>query len=296
MRVVTEVKKLLFIGGHGMLGRPVVRQMVKDGFEISVLARHPDIARQLLPPQVKVIQGDLRKIETVERGVEGVSAVYISLATKNHKAPFKTELDGTKQIVQALKRQKDIVIAKLSEIDVAPTSLFVDGVHKYRAEEEIKNSGHPYIIFRPTWFMESLPLFVKNNRFLLFGKQTNPLYWIAGQDYARMVSSAFKKFDQCKNRIFNIQGSEPLTFEEAAQRFINAYQPTIKITHVPLWVLKIPASFSPTAAFLLDLMKAYETHQESLKSENAWQDLGYPTMCIEDYVTYLKNTDELPKK
>jgi hypothetical protein len=26
---------------------------------------------------------------------------------------------------------------------------------------------------------------------------------------------------------------------------------------------QIPASFSPTAAFLLDLMKAYETHQES---------------------------------
>jgi copper chaperone CopZ len=191
---------------------------------------------------VKVIQGDLRKIETVERGVEGVSAVYISLATKNHKAPFKTELDGTKQIVQALKRQKDIVIAKLSEIDVAPTSLFVDGVHKYRAEEEIKNSGHPYIIFDQPglWILA-----------FICQKQQVSALWQANQSsildsWAGLCPygvQCFQKIRSVQNRIFNIQGSEPLTFEEAAQRFINAYQPTLKITHVPLWVLKfLPAS------------------------------------------------------
>jgi NAD dependent epimerase/dehydratase family enzyme len=68
MRVVTEVKKLLFIGGHGMLGRPVVRQMVKDGFEISVLARHPDIARQLLPPSS---EGNTRRSKENRDGRKG---------------------------------------------------------------------------------------------------------------------------------------------------------------------------------------------------------------------------------
>ena len=91
-----------------MLGRPVVSQLIKDDFKVSVLVRDPSKSKISVPPQAKIIQGDLQEINTIKKAVKGVDAVYINLSTRNHKASFKTELDGTRNIVQALDISKNL--------------------------------------------------------------------------------------------------------------------------------------------------------------------------------------------
>ena len=71
------------------------------------------------------------------------------------------------------------------------------------AEDIIVNCGMPYTIFRPSWFMESLKFFVRGNSLSIIGKQQNPLGWVAAEDYARMVSAAYKT-DDAKNKKFFI--------------------------------------------------------------------------------------------
>lgn len=53
-------------------------------------------------------------------------------------------------------------------------------------------SGVPYTIFRATWFMETLPLFVRGRAATIIGRQPHRLHWLAADDYARMVARSYR--------------------------------------------------------------------------------------------------------
>jgi len=267
------MKKILIIGGHGMLGRPVVRRLIKEEFPVRVMARDTARAAALLPPQTEIVEGDLQNIESIREAAAGADFVYLNLATERHKAAFRPELDGAKNVIEALAGRDDVVISKLSALGVQPTDgWWLDTDQKYEAEELLKGSGFPYIIFRPTWFYESLPLFIAGKRLAIMGKLPHPIYWLSGDDYGRIVAEAFRK--NLVNRTFNAQGVNPLTFEEAAGRFIRAYRPELKVSHIPLLVLKLGGIFKPQMKSLLRLFQYYGEHEEQLGTAKKRNDMG----------------------
>jgi len=224
-----------------------------------------------------------------------MEAVYINLSTTDHKADFKTELDGTANIVRALDDRKDMAIIKISGLGVRRTDgWWPDVDQKFEAENIIKESDHPYIIFRPTWFFESLPLFIRKKKLVLFGRLPHPLNWIAGDDLGRMVVEALRK--NIVNRTFNVQGINALTLDEAAERFTKVYDPEIKVTHMPLTVLRLAGIFNPGAKELYRLFRYYSKNAEEVKSEETWTELYRPRMTVEEYVDYMRRTGDIPKK
>jgi len=59
------MNRILFIGGHGMLGRPIVRRLINEGFEIRSMARDRTRAGRLLPPKVEIVEGDLKIVDSI---------------------------------------------------------------------------------------------------------------------------------------------------------------------------------------------------------------------------------------
>ena len=289
------MKKVLFVGGHGMLGRPVVRHLVKEGFTVRALARDKAKAERLLSGEVECVQGDLENIESLRRAAEDMEAVYLNLETPDPKAPFRPDLDGSRNVVAALRERPDVVIAKISGLGLRHTDgWWPSSDLKFEAEELIKASGHPYLFFHPTWFMESLPLLIRGKRATLFGRKWYPKYWIAGDDYAKMVAQAFAK--DVQNRTFVVQGPEALDYDEALSRFIALYSPGVKVAHVPLLVLQALGVFVPVAKDFHRLFHIAATEKEELQSRQTWDELYQPQMKIEDYCEYIKATGDIPKK
>ena len=70
--------------------------------------------------------------------------------------------------------------------------------------------GVPYTIFRATFFMETLPRFVRRTRASLLGNQPHPWRWVAADDYARMVAAAYTT-PAAANKLLTILGPEPWT-------------------------------------------------------------------------------------
>ncbi len=287
--------KILVIGGHGMLGRPVVRHLVQDGFTVRALARDPNKAQGLLPGAVEVVQGDLEDVASLRRAAEGMEAVYLNLETPNHKSPFRPDLDGVRNVIVAIKEQPDVLIAKIAGLGLRHTDgWWPNSDLKFEAEALIKASGHPYLLFHPTWFMESLPLFIRGKQAMLFGRKWHPLYWIAGDDYAKMVGQAFRK--NITNRTFNVQGLEPFDYDEALDRFIKLYAPEVKIVHIPLLILALLGIFVPVAHDFHRLFYMASKEKQEFQSQPTWDELHKPQMKIEDYYNYLKATGDIPKK
>jgi len=67
--------RALVIGSTGNVGRQVLSQWPAGGAPVRALTRNPQAAQ--LPPHVEVVRGDLILPETLDRGLEGVDAVFL---------------------------------------------------------------------------------------------------------------------------------------------------------------------------------------------------------------------------
>jgi uncharacterized protein YbjT (DUF2867 family) len=66
---------ILVIGGTGTIGRQVLSQLVAVHAQVRAMVRNPDGAR--LPPQVKVVRGDLTVPGSLDGCLEGIDTVFL---------------------------------------------------------------------------------------------------------------------------------------------------------------------------------------------------------------------------
>jgi len=290
--------QILIIGAQGMLGRPVARRLLQDGLQVKALARRPEVAKRLLPPQATVVAGDLEQVDSITAALTGCQAVYVSVETFPG-ARFRPETDGLRNVVNAARSVPGLRLLVLSAFGAStPQAASHPWWHirlKHEAQEIAKTSGLPWTIFEPTWFMESFPLFVKSKRFTLFtGEKLDP-YWVAGDDYGRMISTALTR-NSGVEKIIPVQGPEKLAVEEAARRFIAAYDPSMSILHVPGWILRAAGLINAQAKELSQLLRVYGQVDEPTPDPTMWETYGPPMMKIEDYAAYCRATGDFPQK
>ena len=181
------MKTILVIGGTGMLGQAVARELNKDGYTVRIFSRDRAKAQELFDESYEIYEGELNDPGTILPAVEGCDGIYINLSGE-------IVGPGTQNIVEAAK-QKDIgQIGFISGATVRKENSWHPMIRNmYLGEEALINGGIPYTIFKPGWFMESLPRFVVKGRVMLLGKQPHLWPWTSSGDLARMVSRSFQK-------------------------------------------------------------------------------------------------------
>lgn len=290
-------RRVLVIGATGMLGRPVVRRLIKEGFVIRAVVRDVIRARAVLPEKCQLVRGDVRDTASLESAMHGIDAVYTNLANPySPREPFDPDRDGTPLIIEAAKRagvNRFIRISAMGAPDAAQEWWLID--RKTMTDELALCSGLACTVLRPTWLMESLPL-LKMGR-LMFRVRTpdRPLWWLAGDDYARGVAAALRS-DRAIGRAYDMQGPQGLSFDQAIDRFVAGWPKRLLVLPVPYMMLSLNRMFSAKAAYVDDLLKMTFAHTAVFRSQDAWDDLGKPVMTIEDYVRYVTETGNLPRK
>jgi uncharacterized protein YbjT (DUF2867 family) len=291
-------QRVLVIGGQGMLGRPIVRRLLQDGFHVRVLARNPEKARSVLPAPAEVVNGDLENPGTIDAALNDCGAVYLSVDTPPN-ARFKPETDGLRNFVFACKnhtKTRLMVLSALGSSDPACESHpWWHARLKHEAQKIAKNSGLSWTIFEPAWFMESLPLFVRKKTFTHIKNMDFKSYWIAGDDYARMISASLSK-NIGQGEIVPAQGREKISFREAARQFIQSYDPGIRTMETPVWILKLAGFFAPKVKELKTLFEVCGSMEEPAPNPEIWKRYASPAMNIESYVQYVRQTSDFPQK
>ncbi len=279
------IRKIAIIGATGMLGLPVTRALVEAGFEVTALVRNLDKARDVLPSGVAVVEADVRDVESLRCGLAGQDAVYLSLSVAPSEAPgdFHTEEQGLENILAAARDAGVGRIAYLSALvhDTDDRWWVIDIWRK--AIARIKASGIPYTIFYPSNFMETLEQrHVVGKRMMMLGRAKHPNYWIAGDDYGRQVAKAFA-LPAAAGREYVIQGPEAMSYDEAAERYVEAAGRGLKIVRLPLWLARLGGLFSRELDFNARIMHAVLNYPETFKAQETWDELGAPTTTIEAY-------------
>lgn len=278
------MKTILVIGATGMLGKPVAKQLLKDGVHVRVLARNPQKAQQILGDGFDIHAGDVADSASLRASLKDVDGVHISLKGGPTEADFKRmDYHATRDIAQLAKESGTPRITLLSAYAVHPEKADTpESRAKYKGEQALKNSGVSYTIFRASWFMESLPLFVQGKTISLIGNQSHPLHWVAAEDYARMVSQSYKS-DETLNKELYIFGPEAYTMEDAMK--IYAESVGLKVAPISTTMLSVLGTLTFNADWksMAVLMKHYERWGEDGSAEEANRLLGTAKITLKEW-------------
>ena len=281
---MTNNKTILVVGGTGMLGKPVAQQLKVDGFNVRLLARNPEKAQKLLGAGYEIIKGDVDDPAALRSALTGVDGVHISLKGGPTEADFD-HMDhiATRDIAQAAKElgvgRVTILSAYAVSAEKADTP---ESRSKLKGEAALKSSGVPYTIFRASWFMETLPMFVQGKSISLIGKQIHPLHWIAAEDYARMVSKSYQT-EETLNKELYIFGPEAYTMGEAMK--IYAEYAGVKVAPMSTRTLAVlgALTFNTEWKGMAVLMKHYENWGEDGSPDEANRLLGAPATTLKEW-------------
>ncbi len=277
-------KTILVIGGTGMLGKPVAQQLNADGFTVRILARSIEKAKSSLGNGYEFVKGDYEDAGSLKAAMQGCDGVHINVKGGPTEADFeRADHLGVKRIAETAKTVGVGLVTLISAYAVSVEKADTpESKTKVKGEVALKASGVPYTIFRASWFMETLPLFIQGKSLSLIGNQVHPLHWIAVDDYARMVSKSYQT-DETLNKEFYIFGPEAYTMGEALEIF--GKRKGLKVSKMStsmlgwLGMLSFNTEWKSTAT----LMTHYEKWGEDGSPDEANRLLGAPKITLKKW-------------
>ena len=286
-------KNIAIIGGTGMLGLPVVKELINAGFNVTALVRNKAKAERLLPKAVNIIVVELHDKIGLNSALKGVDDVYLNLSVSptEKKNGFHPEKEGLANVINAVKKNKIKRIGYLSSIisrDYKGIDWWVFDI-KQEAINTIKKSGVSYSIFYPSSFMENLNnTFIRGNKINIVGKPLYKNWWISGEDYGRQVARSFEILKEGEHREYTIQGTEALMMDEAVGIFVKHYKKqSLKIGKAPLWLLKFIGIFNPQLKYVSNILDVINNCNEKFGAQKTWDELGIPKLTVLEYTKKL---------
>ena len=274
------MQRILVLGGTGLLGEPVAAQLKHDGFEVRLLARDPDKARDLLGPGYEITAGDVADVGALEQAMTGCQGVHISIGG----AVDQISAQNVAAVAGGLEVER---ISYLSGSTVAEQNRWFPMVaQKLDAETAIAACGVPYTVFCPTWPMEQLPRFVQNGTAFVVGDRLPALHWFAAADLARMVSRSYQT-DEAANQRFYVHGPEAWTMAEAVERYCAALHPEVdEVAVIPVEGARAQAAATgdKTLGFMAEMMAYFDQAGELGSPEEANRILGPPTITLDTWI------------
>lgn len=132
--------RILVTGSTGLLGNNLVRQAIDDGHQVVALVRTKERPKALNDLDVELAYGDVTDPESVLRAAKGVdailhSAAQIHLGWQNRELSHRVNVDGTRAIVAAAKREK----ARL--VHVSTVNTLAIGNREGTVDEDTQHDG-----------------------------------------------------------------------------------------------------------------------------------------------------------
>jgi uncharacterized protein YbjT (DUF2867 family) len=278
------MKKILVLGGTGLLGEPVVHALKADGFDVRLLARNSEKVRTLFDDSIDIVTGDVMDMDSLKAAMNTCDAVHISVGGEIDQ--LCAENVSVLALALGIKR-----ITYVSGSTVFEENGWFPMVNqKLMAEKAIRESGVPFTIFCPTWPMEQLPRFVQKGRVMIIGKQPTPLHWFARDDFGRMAANAFKTEETIGKRLF-IHGPEAIIMKDAIERYCRAFHPEIaSVKVIPVWAAKVMATImhNDMLKFFAEIMAYFDKVGERGDATEANRLLGAATKTLDTWINQRK--------
>jgi uncharacterized protein YbjT (DUF2867 family) len=291
--------RVLVVGATGQLGRVITRKLVASGAQVRALARNRQALEQLAAG-AEIAAVDLRDVPALTeacRGIEQIVATANNNMGKGATSPTRIDLSGYQNLCAAARNTGVRRLTYVSYKGVAqdaPVDIFRV---KWYIEDAIRRSGVPYVMLRPTAFMDTWvnELLAKDirerGRAMIFGDGTTVANYIAVDDVAEFAVKLVGR-PEILNEAVDAGGPSNVTQNHLATLVERRFNATAKRRHIPVAALRIlppiVRPFNEVAARLMTLGLYAATESQPFPGWKANADrLGVSPRTVESYVEQL---------
>ena len=219
-----EISTITITGANGFVAKNLRNFLSKNHIKVIAIARktfqkhHTETAVYSKTLLEKGLQNKLRNCDALVH--------LIGIGKQSSKYNFEDNVDLTKNMIKTCKKSGIKKIIYISGLGVTKNSRSDYFISKYKAEQEIINSGLNYTIFRPSYIVgkkDYLSKFIlkqiKKGIVIIPGSGKYHLQPIFVEDVAKIIleSISEKKFS---NKILDLVGPEIIKFEDFVRYFV----------------------------------------------------------------------------
>ena len=219
-----EISAITITGANGFVAKNLRKFLSKNHIKVIAIARttfqkhHTETAVYSKTLLEKGLQNKLRNCDALVH--------LVGIGKQSFKYNFEDNIDLTKNMIKTCKKSGIKKIIYISGLGVTKNSTSDYFISKYKAEQEIINSGVNYTIFRPSYIIgkkDYLSKFIlkqiKKGIVIIPGSGKYHLQPIFVEDVAKIIVESIyeKKFS---NKILDLVGPEIIKFEDFVRYFI----------------------------------------------------------------------------
>ena len=249
-----EISTITITGANGFVAKNLRNFLSKNHIKVIAIARktfqkhHTETAVYSKTLLEKGLQNKLRNCDALVH--------LIGIGKQSSKYNFEGNVDLTKNMIKTCKKSGIKKIIYISGLGVTKNSRSDYFISKYKAEQEIINSGLNYTIFRPSYIVgkkDYLSKFIlkqiKKGIVIIPGSGKYHLQPIFVEDVAKIIleSISEKKFS---NKILDLVGPEIIKFEDFVKYFVKNKK--TKIQKINLESIYHEALHNPKSIYDLD--------------------------------------------
>jgi uncharacterized protein YbjT (DUF2867 family) len=274
---------ILVTGATGNINSLVIPQLLKRGVRLRALAHSVDKAKALSASGVEVVVGEFEDRETLDRAFKGVGRAFL-ITPANPRADVFAE-----NLIAAAKRSGNPYLVRLSVLRAAedgPT----DNVRQHaRAEKALKESGLPFAILRPHFFMQNFFMSaqtIASEGAFAMGFGEGRLGLIDVRDIADSAVAVLSDKGHA-GKVYELTGPASVTLHEVASVFSTAMGREVR--YVPVSPESVGESLRKMgmgdwfAQVMTDYSKAYAGGWGDLTTDNVRRLTGHEARSVEAF-------------
>ena len=278
------LQRILVLGGTGMLGKPVVSGLLDAGHQVRIVTRSAAKARTIFGEAVDVVEGTVGSKDDLRAALAQCDAVHLNLTPA-------TEYAAMRDVIELAEGRLER-ISYVSATTLSEENRWFDRVDiKLRTEELLRDSGVPYVIFRPTWVMETLHNFIRGKwAIALLGNNPPGLHFFAAADFGRMVVASYGD-DRGLGKALYVYGPQAITLSDATERFAAACHPDARVVRFKRWQARLAAKLLRNDDFseVVELVAYLDVAGEHGDPSEANALYGAPTITLDEWFAMPKD-------
>jgi uncharacterized protein YbjT (DUF2867 family) len=288
--------RVLVVGATGQLGSVITRKLLDGGVPVRALARNATALAGLAPraETAAVDMRDLAKLTEACRGIGQIVATANNNMGAGKTSPAKVDLANYQNLCAAARNtgvRRLIYVSYRGVAQDAPVDIFRV---KWYIEDAIRRSGVPWVMLRPTAFMDVWidQLLAKGIRekgtATIFGDGTAVANYIAVDDVAEFAVKVLAR-PEIVNEAIDLGGPSNMSQNDLAAVIERRLKSSGKRRHVPVAVMRLLAPvvkpFNEVAARLMTLGLYSATEAGAFPGWKAAADrFGVAPRSVETYV------------
>ncbi len=145
--------KVFLTGATGFVGRNMLKRLLSEGHSVRALVREPQKASALAGERVELVAGDVTEGTGLDQGMQGCDAAMhlVGIIVERGKNTFeRVHHRGTCNVVEAAKRAGIRRLVQMSALGARADGAAAYQVTKWKGEEEVRRSGIPFCVLRPS--------------------------------------------------------------------------------------------------------------------------------------------------